>query len=750
MSKNKHITNEDHLLAKVLKFGIYIVAFIPLVIFSEYLSPFHFGKVIVFRSIIEVMAVLYILLLLSSQRKKYLPSKSQILWAFIIFTAAFGITSLTSIDVYQSFWGTLERMGGWFSFIHYLVFFIILVAMFKDRKDWIRLIQLTLFISVLSAFYGFLQKTDLSWVIGSGGRSKIFGTIGNPALFAGYMIINAFLSLTMFFNKDAKPNHKKLYFAVFLITSLAIFLTGIRGSVMGWVIGLAVFGFLSGSPKLRKMTIIFLIFVALSVTTLYSLRGTDFVKNNQYLDRYADISPTTYTIQTRTWAWGAGLDGWNDSAKTMLVGYGPENFNYPFSFHFNPNFYKGPGSETLFDRAHNMFIEVLVTMGLLGFLAYVFLFFAIFRTLKRFGPEDRGYAFGFIALTIAYMVHNSFIFDTSANFIAFFSVVGFMHFLDPRTNKEVVEVETKQDSGFLRSILAIILLLSVSILIFKVNIRPAKANYAATRAIVASWSGDDAAAISKYTKALSYDDVPIKYEIRHRFAKYIIDRSNRAGSLQDPVIMAALDLGIKEIQKNVDERPDDYLPLLYLARLHIMMGRKDPASVHNDLAVEASLKALDISPTFVRAYFEVAQAYLNKKDFEKGQEYFAKALELNPDASIAAWYLGMAYMDQGQIQKGLKIIEESGFNYKSSEVMLLRMVDAFININDFAQVVEIYENLVRIRPNNPQYHASLAVAYAQIGRINDAVEMAMKAAELDPNFAAESQAFIDAITGKTQ
>ena len=750
MSKNKHITNEDHLLAKILKFGIYIVAFIPLVIFSEYLSPFHFGKVIVFRSIIEVMAILYVLLLLSPQRKKYLPSKSQILWAFIIFTAAFGITSLTSIDAYQSFWGTLERMGGWFSFIHYLVFFIILIAMFKDRKDWIRLIQLTLFVGALSAFYGFLQKTNLDWVIGSGGRSKIFGTIGNPALFAGYMIVNAFLSLTMFFSKDAKPNHKKLYFAVFLITSLAVFLTGVRGSVMGWVIGLAVFGFLSGSPKLKKMTIVFLIFVALSATTLYSLRNADFVKSNQYLDRYADISPTTYTIQTRTWAWGAGIDGWNDSVKTILVGYGPENFNYPFSFHFNPDFYRGPGSETLFDRAHNMFIEVLVTMGLLGFLAYIFLFFAIFRTLKRFDPKDREYAFGFIALTIAYMIHNSFIFDTSANFIAFFTVVGFMHFLDPRTNKEVVEVETKQDSGFLRSILAIVLLLAVSILIFKVNIRPAKANYTATRAIVASWSGDDEAAIAKYAEAMSYEDVSIQYEIRHRFAKYIIDRSNKADSLEDPVILGGLDLAIREIQKNIDKRPHDYLPLLYLARLHIMFGRNDPASPHNDLAVETSLKALEISPTFVRTYFEVAQAYLNKKDFEKGQEYFAKALELNPDATIAAWYLGMAYMDQGQVQKGLKIIEDSGFNYKSSELMLMRMVDAFVGIEDFVKVAEIYENLVRIRPNKAQYHASLAVAYAQLGRVNDAVEMAMKAAELDPGFAAESQAFIDAITGGAQ
>jgi tetratricopeptide (TPR) repeat protein len=749
MSKNRHTTEKDHPIATILKLGLYVIAFIPLIIFSEFLSPFHFGKVIVFRSIIEVMVVFYVLLLLSPQRKRYLPTKSRIFWAFAIFTVAFGITSFAGIDTYQSFWGTLERMGGWFTFLHYFAFFTILVAMFKDRKDWIRLIQLTLFVGVLSALYGFLQKTGFEWVIGAGGRSKIFGTIGNPALFAGYMIINAFLALTMFFSKDAKPTHKNYYFSVFLMTSLAIFLTGVRGSVLGWVVGLAVFGFLLGSRKWRKLTVIFLIFVAISASMLYSLRNTDFVKSNQYLDRYADISPTTYTIKTRTWAWGAGIDGWNDSVKTILVGYGPENFNYPFSFHFNPNFYRGPGSETLFDRAHNMFIEVFVTMGILGFLAYIYLFAAIFRTLKKLDPEDRRYSIGLIALIIAYMIHNSFIFDTSANFIAFFTVAGFIHFLGLKT-KEENSYELVKGHGTLAGFLGIILLLAVSILIFKVNVKPVRANYATTRAIIAAWSNEHTLAIEKYKEALSYEDVPIKYEIRHRFAKYIIDRSNSKNALQNQEIVDTLNFAIEEIEKNVEERPDDYLPLLYLARLHIMLGKDNPESPHNDEAVEVTLKALEISPTFVRSYFEVAQAYLNKKDFATAQKYFAEALELNPETKVAAWYLGMAYIDSGEVLKGLQIIEESGFDYGSSEVMLLRMVSALLETGNFWKVTELYEKLVMIQPNNPQYYASLAVSYAKIGKIPDAVAAAQRAAQLDPSFAPEAQAFINSITGVAQ
>jgi hypothetical protein len=82
-------------LAKLLRWLIYISALVPLVIFSQYMSPFHFGKVIVLRSIVQVMVVLYLLLIWRD--RSYLPKSHPILWAFVAFTVAFTITSVTSI-----------------------------------------------------------------------------------------------------------------------------------------------------------------------------------------------------------------------------------------------------------------------------------------------------------------------------------------------------------------------------------------------------------------------------------------------------------------------------------------------------------------------------------------------------------------------------------------------------------------------------------------------------------------------------
>jgi len=762
--KNTTISREPELL-KFLRVGIYIVAFIPLVIFSQFISPFHFGKIVVFRSLIEILAVVYVVLLIK-YGKAYLPPRTPLFWAVTLFTAAFGLTTFTSVNVFQSFFGTLERMGGWLSFLHFWGLFMIASVALWKKEHWLTFIKLSLFVSLLSAFYGFLQKTDIEWVIGSGGRAKIFGTIGNPALFAGYMIVNAFLALTMLFRPQSSYMGKNFYGWVFIIDSFAVLLTGVRGSVLALAVGMILFGFLYASNiksnfarQLRSATIIFLIFLVAVGALLYSLRNAEFIQNSHYLARYSDISPKAYTVQTRVWAWKAGFDGWNDSLKTIIFGWGPEMFNIPFSKHFNPKFYRGPGSETLFDRAHNQFFEVIVTMGIIGFLAYLLIFIYAFKILKHLGngkaedanlaenKEKKVFKVGLICTLVAYMIHNSFIFDTSANFIMFFLVLGFINFWAIKRMR--LKDDAKFNFGiprrnFAAAFVGVILMIGAAFSIFYTNIRPAQANYATTRAIVATWAGKHDLAFEKFKKALSYNTFG-KYEIRHRYAQYILKYANPRDL--DEKIEERLLVAAEAAKKNAEEFKQDYLPYLYMSRAYIILGRKSSKSSYNDLALENSLKALEISPTYVRTYYEVAQAYLNKKNYQEALKWFKKAVELNPEVGLSHWYLGITTIQMGNIEEGLKIIENSNYNYKGNENDIARLLNVYIKLNNLEKITELYEALVKLKPKNPQYHASLATAYAKTGRIQEAIKEAQIAAALDPSFREEAEQFIKSIRG---
>src|SRR3989339_1289897 len=146
-------------LVKFLRFGIYLTAFVPLIIFKDFISPFHFGKVVIFRSLIEILGAAYLILILKD--KTYLPRRDKIFWAFLFFTLAFTVTTLTSVLKYPSFWGTLERMGGLWTFWHYFVFYIILTSVLIKKEHWQSLLNVTVFAGILSAFYGFFQKTNI-------------------------------------------------------------------------------------------------------------------------------------------------------------------------------------------------------------------------------------------------------------------------------------------------------------------------------------------------------------------------------------------------------------------------------------------------------------------------------------------------------------------------------------------------------------------------------------------------------------
>ena len=157
------------------------------------------------------------------------------------------------------------------------------------------------------------------------------------------------------------------------------------------------------------------------------------------------------------------------------------------------------------------------------------------------------------------------------------------------------------------------------------------------------------------------------------------------------------------------------------------------------------MKAFDISPTFVRTYYEVAQAYLNKKDYQKAIEWFEKAVELNPEVKISHWYLGITYAQKGDLNKAVQVIESFGYPYKDSETDSLRMVEIYFKLGNYRKLAEIYEALVKLSPRNPQYYASLAAAYKQTGERDKAIKAAQTAAQIDPAFAKEAQDFINSL-----
>jgi tetratricopeptide (TPR) repeat protein len=378
---------------------------------------------------------------------------------------------------------------------------------------------------------------------------------------------------------------------------------------------------------------------------------------------------------------------------------------------------------------------------------YLALFAAIlwvcWKLMHREG-DDRYIGIGFAALVVAYAIHNSFIFDTSANYITFFSLAAFLAFLkDEPTElgKPRRATEPPPLTGMQLTALVIGLVVATVVLV-RVNVRPSMANYATTRGIVAGWQGQFVQAMDKYDEAVAYETFGV-YEYRQRMAQYLLEVAPQLNEYPEPFVDALL-FAVSEVEKNTRLNEQDYLPLLYLARLHVILGARDSQSEYNDIALQYTQRALDISPTFVRTYYEVAQAYLNKGDIASAYEWFAKAQQLNPEVGITYWYMGITRFQLGDPEGALELVKLAVQNgYRLTQADTERLIGVYAQLGDLASIIGLLQRLVAENPENASYWSTLGTAYAQAGMVDEAVAAIRTAMDLDESIREEGEAVIE-------
>ncbi|HEX8947252.1 MAG TPA: O-antigen ligase family protein, partial [Candidatus Paceibacterota bacterium] len=166
------------------------------------------------------------------------------------------------------------------------------------------------------------------------------------------------------------------------------------------------------------------------------VRDTPAIRQHPVLGRIASISLAEG--QTRFTIWHMAFEGFAESPKTVLVGWGQEGFNYVFNKYYQPSLYQ---QEQWFDRAHNAFIDWLVAGGLPAFLLYIALFGAAVWELWR-RPFSRAEQIALTALLAGYAFHNLFVFDNTVSYIGFIAVLAL---IDSAASRPVRAFEEKPE-----------------------------------------------------------------------------------------------------------------------------------------------------------------------------------------------------------------------------------------------------------------------------------------------------------------
>ena len=414
----------------------------PLWVFKDLLFPYVTSKAFYFRILIELALPFYVFLLIT--RPNLRPNLKQPLnVALLAFLAINVITTFTGINVQRSFWGNFERMGGTYYLMHLvmLYFYVMLIGQLEGK--WLkRFLQLFLIVTSFVALNGVFGKLGWGTVVPDPSLpDRISSTLGNPIYVGSYLMIPLFVALFLGFEEE-KWGWKIWYGLVALLQLVGIFLSGTRGALVGLLAGMflgaVVYIFLMPQKRIRAygLALVGIVAVISIATFFYSNR----LPQGSVIRRLFTLEDSN--TKARIIQWGVALRGYKDFP---LLGVGPENYYYIGNKYFNPAIYQYDRS--WFDKPHNYILEILVTNGPAGLLAYlamlVFGLWALFKAYKG-GFFNLASLAALFAALIAYQIQNLTVFDTIPASLTFYSLLGFMGYLWHAASQEN---ETKDEKA---------------------------------------------------------------------------------------------------------------------------------------------------------------------------------------------------------------------------------------------------------------------------------------------------------------
>jgi len=704
--------------------GIFAIPFLVFIVSGSMFFPFITGKNFSFRIIVEVMTALWLALTLFDAR--YKPRKSWVLAMLAIFVGVVALSSIFGENFYRSFWSNYERMEGLVTYLHLVAYFLVLSGMMKTEKVWTRLFNTTLFASVIMSFYALIQLYG-NFQIHQGDR--IDATLGNASYLAIYVVFHIFLAMALFYR--AKDFKKWVYLFVIILESFVLYRTATRGAILGIIGGLLIswlmIAIASPNKKSKLKHIYLLIGVAVVVIGFMFIKTTSFVKNSPVLNRFATISLTENTTESRLTIWKMSWDGFKEKP---LLGWGQENFNLVFNKYYEPILYK---QEPWFDRAHNVFFDRLTTNGLFGLLSYVGLFgvalYYLWSKRRKTGLSVEDSAI-FGGVFLAYFFNNLFVFDNLSSLILFVTVLAYVNFRAKGLGVITQNEEIKADYG--KAVYAVIIGAVAIFIIYIVNIPGILTSRNIINAFKTNGTGDAKGAFELFQKAISYNSFG-RMEAREHlssFAMQVYGNPNIDQTLRGKVIAYTID----EMKKQNEQYPNDIREMIFLAAVYNKAQKYDEAISLLD-------KAIKIAPKKQQLYFELGTSYLNKGDYENGMATLKKSFDLDQAFEDARKIYAVSAIFAGKESLAEELMKDYGGLIQDDE----RFLKAYAQKNNFEKITAILKVFIEKNPTNIQYRLNLAAVYLQKGQRSKSVEQLEKAIEANPSFKKQGEEYISKI-----
>ncbi len=739
---------------RFLQAGIILSLVIVFFVFSNLLFPFITSKQLSFNILMEVMLAVWLVFIM--RYPEYRPKRSYISWGLIAYFVAILASIAVSYDPALSFWGDAERMLGLFHLLHFLIFYFILITVFRSWSQWRLLFMASVAAATVVSVYGIFGPSPYSW-------------IGNTAYVSGYLIFNIFFAAILFLRTKSNL-WRWAYLLPVLVMLFEFALLRTSGAIIGLGVSILVFfllvGLLHENIVKRRIALLSFLLAVLGILIIFSQSSSSWFQNS-FL---RGLTSQKATFQTRLISWqGAAADFKNH----WLFGAGFGNYAVIFDRQFDPKFYNCAKVETYFDRAHNNLVDIASTTGLVGLLTYLSIFVAVafylvkrYYLVKQIGGNSRLEVFILVTLLVAYFIQNLAVFDSYVTYVGLMMTLGYIVFLSQTESEDTATEEISASPrlviGHNKEFLALISFLILAFLaINQFNLKPWRMLSGSIEGYTLVASGKLMSGVYQYQKALS--GTPLDRDARSTLINMVTANPNLLQELSPAQADAVLEYTVELARLNVSHNEYDSISQMQLAQMLDTAARYyyqdlDMFNYYSGQAIGAIDLSIESSPKRPPVYIVKAQMLLARGEHVEAIKTLEQAINLNPDypegyCRLAQFYFFLEASDKTgegayleKIQTPLdKCVDLGGVSDINSTALLAQALNYYAPRGDYIRSLKLAERLVMIDSYNATTWLGLAKLYMAAGFSDTAVAASKRALALDPKLADDWQEFLDSL-----
>ncbi|PIP34694.1 hypothetical protein COX21_01555, partial [Candidatus Falkowbacteria bacterium CG23_combo_of_CG06-09_8_20_14_all_41_10] len=425
-------------------------------------NVFELNKIVLFRSLVYILFSLTLIkaLFWPSQRKFSL----RYLW-LVLALLIFGALSLFfSVDSANSYYGLSDRQQGYRSLLFYAWWFFLLfynlAATDNLEKKLSRIFWVIMGASFLVSLYAILQILGIdfiAWTEPPFVTLRATSTLGQPNFLGSYLLL--VMPLTIYGLIKYRHFWRRFILALLLpMQFITLIITESRAAwlgLLGALILLAGWNLSRFWPKISasKKRGLILISVLAAITFFLALSQSSYVA-----DRFKS------SVDLKHGSVSARLNFWSGAVKSIWekpwLGYGWENQGIEFIKYYQVNWAESGFVNASTNRAHNVILDILLAVGIIGLIFYVWIYASFFRWANRNRSDERYriWSEALLAAVLACLISLLFGFSIVVTEVYFWSYLAIVAVINARldsASETSLKIGLKMPIKFLIIILAV-------------------------------------------------------------------------------------------------------------------------------------------------------------------------------------------------------------------------------------------------------------------------------------------------------